>query len=121
MTLSTYRSGSANLTHIAFEQLVRVRCGRQGLNRLSEQLYLLAERLEGRGVLRTADDLQAVADDLREKDPTSRAEDVRVWFAVERLELISSRLARGGFARIADELDQVVDECRRILEAPPTS
>jgi hypothetical protein len=91
------------------------------LNCLSEQLYILAARLEGRGVLRTADDLRAVAADLREKDDASHAEDVLVCFAMERLDLISSRLARGGLDRQADEVKRVVDQCRRFQNVPPTS
>lgn len=88
---------------------------------VSEQLYLLAVRLEGRGVLRTADDLRTVADDLQKSDGASWARSLVVCFAIERLELISSRLTRGGFERFADKLDRVLDEFRHLLEAPPTS
>lgn len=100
---------------IARVLLVRSCLGRSGLNELLESLCSLAEQLEGFGMLRTADDLRSVADELRDDSGVRRGS------GIERLTIISARLARGGYRRSSNDVACLVDDLRRLHEAAPVS
>jgi hypothetical protein len=94
---------------------------REALNRLSESLYSVVAGLEGLGVARSADDLRAVADDLRDIPDGGPTEDVRVGVSIDKLMRISTRLARSGFTRSAEDLERLLDDLRRLRRSPPHS
>jgi hypothetical protein len=103
-TLSTERFEDENLSRIARVLAVRFCRGPSGMNEVLGRLCSLAGQLEGLGLLRTADDLRCVVDELR-GDP-----DVRLGPAIERLKMVASRLARGGDGRSAREVRCLVDD-----------
>jgi hypothetical protein len=68
------------------------------------------------GLIRTADDVRAVADELRDAPGEGdRAGDLRFGRAIERLTMIHARLARAGLQRSADDVSGLLDELRGLL------
>jgi hypothetical protein len=92
--------------------------GWREFNQLTERLDSIVAQLEGLGVARSADDIRAIADDLRRIPAEGHtATDSRVDISIEKLAGISVRLARGGLVHLAADVGQLIDDLRR-LPAP---
>jgi hypothetical protein len=90
------------------------------LNQLTERLDALVARFEGLGVIRTADDIRVIANELRDiPDDRLEAESNRISVSIDRLSIIHSRLARGGLPRLAGHVEKVLTELRSLLRPSP--